>query len=54
VNKKSSNEPSVNQFMRLVWEQQLKRRVRLFGRPFAKRFAPCYRVVVCPVCLSCL
>ena len=23
----------------------------LFGRPFVKRFAPCYRTVVCPVCL---
>jgi len=27
---------------------------RLFGRPFAKRFALCYRSVVCPVCLSVL
>ena len=26
----------------------------LFGRPFAKRFALCYRSVVCPVCLSVL
>jgi len=28
----------------------------LFGRPFLKRFALCYRTVVCPVlsCLSCL
>ena len=24
----------------------------VFGRPFAKRFALCYRSVVCPVCLS--
>jgi len=23
-----------------------------FGRPFVKRFALCYRTVVCPVCLS--
>jgi len=26
----------------------------IFGRPFVKRFALCYRSVVCPVCLSCL
>ena len=26
----------------------------VFGRPFVKRFALCYRSVVCPVCLSCL
>jgi len=29
----------------------------VFGRPFVKRFALCYRTVVCPVCrsvLSCL
>ena len=25
----------------------------VFGRPFVKRFALCYRSVVCPVCLSC-
>ena len=25
----------------------------VFGRPFVKRFALCYRTVVCPVCLSC-
>ena len=24
----------------------------IFGRPFVKRFALCYRIVVCPVCLS--
>ena len=24
----------------------------VFGRPFVKRFALCYRTVVCPVCLS--
>ena len=24
----------------------------IFGRPFVKRFALCYRTVVCPVCLS--
>jgi len=24
----------------------------IFGRPFVKRFALCYRSVVCPVCLS--
>jgi len=24
------------------------------GEPFLKRFALCYRTVVCPVCLSCL
>ena len=27
---------------------------RTFGRPFVKRFAPCYQTVVCPVCLSVL
>jgi len=26
----------------------------VFGRPFVKRFALCYRSVVCPVCLSSL
>jgi len=26
----------------------------LFGRPFVKLFALCYRTVVCPVCLSVL
>jgi len=26
----------------------------IFGRPFVKRFALCYRTVVCPVYLSCL
>jgi len=26
--------------------------ISLFGRPFVKRFALCYRTVVCPVCLS--
>ena len=26
----------------------------IFGRPFVKRFALCYRTVVCHVCLSCL
>jgi len=25
----------------------------IFGRPFVKRLALCYRSVVCPVCLSC-
>jgi len=32
-------------------------RLSVFGRPFVKRFALCYRTVVClscPVCLSCL
>jgi len=24
----------------------------IFGRPFVKRFAPCYQTVVCPVCLK--
>ena len=23
-----------------------------FGRPFVKRFAPCYQTVVCPICLT--
>jgi len=26
----------------------------VFGRPFVKRFALCYRSIVYPVCLSCL
>ena len=26
----------------------------VFGRPFVKLFALCYRSVVCPVCPSCL
>ena len=26
----------------------------IFGRPFVKRFATCYRTVVCPVCPVCL
>jgi len=34
------------------------RKALLFGQPFVKRFALCYRTVVCPVCLfvclSCL
>jgi len=25
----------------------------VFGRPFVKRFALCYRTIVCPVCLVC-
>jgi len=28
--------------------------LNIFGRPFVKRFALCYRSVVCPVCLSSL
>jgi len=28
--------------------------LEVFGRPFVKRFALCYRSVVCTVCLSCL
>ena len=28
--------------------------VTVFGRPFVKRFALCYRTVVCPAVLSCL
>ena len=39
-----------------VWLQSIS--YTLFGRPFVKRFALCYRSVVClsacPVCLSCL
>jgi len=27
---------------------------RVYGRPFVKRFALCYRTVFCHVCLSCL
>ena len=33
-------------------DRQTDRRT-VFGRPFVKRFALCYRSVVCPVCLSC-
>jgi len=33
---------------------QVARMFCLFGRPFVKRFALCYRSVVCPVCLSVL
>ena len=29
-----------------------QRMVLIFGRPFVKRFAPCYRFVVLSVCLS--
>ena len=36
-------------------EWRLAKVILIFGRPFIKRFALCYRSVVClPVCLSCL
>ena len=34
--------------------QALNMTERMSGRPFVKRFALCYRSVVCPVCLSVL
>jgi len=34
-------------------EYRVSRCLRFIGRPFAKRFAVCYRTVVCSVCLSC-
>jgi len=38
--------------MSLTLQLCLRTLLLIFGRPFVKRFALCYRSVVCPVCLS--
>ena len=48
--------PQVNSFSLLSLRLNSKPNVRsfVFGRPSVKRFALCYRTVVCPVCPVCL
>ena len=46
---------ALNRFILLPSHNHVSNLQRLFGRPFVKRFALCYRSVVClSVCLSCL